>query len=236
MTNHSNHPTITLPLMIAYSDALLPTLMADNKQVPTITSDSETSQTNDPVSMPLLWAVENDSEAEQLNQQLNQQAKQTINKDRGNKNTKDTQANFEIGTLAQLNKQNVRQRYELGCFWLPTLTEEQLQQFIPTIMRYRDLYAAHLLIAIDNSLDLRAYGFTTFDIFEDKALALHLAKNDLDIDSLDTGSLETDSNNKTDSDSKITLWQFNLYDYKRLPNWLNNKYWANPDNWDKHRW
>ncbi len=227
MTNHSNHPTITLPLMIAYSDALLPTLMADNKQAPTITSASKTSQTNDPVSMPLLWAVENDSKAEQLNQQLrqqlNQQAKQTINKDRGNKNTKDTQANFEIGTLAQLNKQNVRQRYELGCFWLPTLTEEQLQQFIPTIMRYRDLYAAHLLIAIDNSLDLRAYGFTTFDIFEDKSLALHLAKNDLDIDSLDTGS-------------KMTLWQFNLYDYKRLPNWLNNKYWANPENWDKHRW
>ena len=33
-----------------------------------------------------------------------------------------------------------------------------------------------------------------------------------------------------------TLWQFNLYDYKQLPNWLNADYWANPENWDKHRW
>ena len=31
-------------------------------------------------------------------------------------------------------------------------------------------------------------------------------------------------------------WQFNLYDYKQRPDWLNAKYWANPENFDKYRW
>lgn len=34
----------------------------------------------------------------------------------------------------------------------------------------------------------------------------------------------------------VELWQFNLFDYKQLPDWLNSKFWANPENWDKFRW
>ena len=37
-------------------------------------------------------------------------------------------------------------------------------------------------------------------------------------------------------DSHIRLWQFNILAYKEVPDWLNSKYWANPQNWDKYRW
>lgn len=39
-----------------------------------------------------------------------------------------------------------------------------------------------------------------------------------------------------DADSGVTLQGFNLYDYKHRPDWLNAKYWANPELWDVYRW
>lgn len=32
------------------------------------------------------------------------------------------------------------------------------------------------------------------------------------------------------------LYHFDLYDYKRTPDWLNPRHWAHPELWDKHRW
>ncbi|GAC1371299.1 MAG: DUF6231 family protein [Aquirhabdus sp.] len=32
------------------------------------------------------------------------------------------------------------------------------------------------------------------------------------------------------------FWQFNILEYKQIPDWLNSKYWANPENWGKYRW
>jgi len=32
------------------------------------------------------------------------------------------------------------------------------------------------------------------------------------------------------------LWQFNILEYKEVPDWLNSKHWANPENWGKYRW
>lgn len=34
----------------------------------------------------------------------------------------------------------------------------------------------------------------------------------------------------------MALYHFDLYDYKRTPDWLNSRHWANPGLWDKHRW
>lgn len=34
----------------------------------------------------------------------------------------------------------------------------------------------------------------------------------------------------------LVLWQFNILSYKQVPDWLNSKYWANPENWNKYRW
>lgn len=32
------------------------------------------------------------------------------------------------------------------------------------------------------------------------------------------------------------LWQFNILEYKQVPDWLNSRYWANPENFGKYRW
>ena len=34
----------------------------------------------------------------------------------------------------------------------------------------------------------------------------------------------------------LALYRFDLYDYKPTPDWLNPRYWANPEMWDKARW
>lgn len=34
----------------------------------------------------------------------------------------------------------------------------------------------------------------------------------------------------------FALWQFNILNYKHVPDWFNSKYWANPENWNKYRW
>jgi hypothetical protein len=31
-------------------------------------------------------------------------------------------------------------------------------------------------------------------------------------------------------------WSFDIRHYKSVPDWLNPKYWANPENWEKYRW
>lgn len=36
--------------------------------------------------------------------------------------------------------------------------------------------------------------------------------------------------------NKAQVWQFNILEYKHIPDWFNAKFWANPQNWDKFRW
>ncbi|WP_372815093.1 DUF6231 family protein [Psychrobacter sp.] len=188
---------ITLPLLIDYVEALLPSLTIQ-ANVSTIieSTDNDTE---------LLWVVPDQNARLALKTLL--------------KNTRSPQ----ISTLLELNQRQLPERYELACFWLPTLSPELLQQYIPLLMRYRDLYAAHLLIALDDTLDLKAYGFTPFDILNEPSLEM----NNTD---------QTEQPLSVKPSASARLWQFNLYDYKQLPNWLNADYWANPENWGKHRW
>lgn len=188
---------ITLPLLIDYVEALLPSLTIQaNASTTTESTDNDTE---------LLWVVPDQNARLALKTLL--------------KNTRSPQ----ISTLLELNQRQLPERYELACFWLPTLSPELLQQYIPLLMRYRDLYAAHLLIALDDTLDLKAYGFTPFDILHEQSLEM----NNTD---------QTEQPSSAKSSASARLWQFNLYDYKQLPNWLNADYWANPENWGKHRW
>lgn len=188
---------ITLPLLIDYVEALLPSLTIQaNASTTTESTDNDTE---------LLWVVPDQNARLALKTLL--------------KNTRSPQ----ISTLLELNQRQLPERYELACFWLPTLSPELLQQYIPLLMRYRDLYAAHLLIALDDTLDLKAYGFTPFDILHEQSLEMN-----------NTEQKEQPSSAKSSASAR--LWQFNLYDYKQLPNWLNADYWANPENWGKHRW
>lgn len=201
MTTHTDkYSKITLPLLIEYVDALMPSLDSSlDKQAQTMAGQTD-----------LLWVAHDKTELSTLQTQLK---KNTHIKD----DNVSTEA-WHVSTLPELAKQHVLERYELACFWLPTLSQELLHQYIPTLMRYRDLYAAHLLVALDSSINLKPYGFTPFDILSEPSLDIS------DIESI------------TSSTVSATLWQFNLYDYKQLPNWLNADYWANPENWGKHRW
>ena len=188
---------LTLPLLIDYVEALLPSLTIQaNASTTTESTDNDTE---------LLWVVPDQNARLALKTLL--------------KNTRSPQ----ISTLLELNQRQLPERYELACFWLPTLSPEFLQQYIPLLMRYRDLYAAHLLIALDDTLDLKAYGFTPFDILNEPSLEMNTTE-------------QTEQPLSAKSSASARLWQFNLYDYKQLPNWLNADYWANPENWGKHRW
>lgn len=41
----------------------------------------------------------------------------------------------------------------------------------------------------------------------------------------------------TDADNReYRYYYFDLKTYKTVPDWLNPKFWANPQNWDKFRW
>ena len=188
---------ITLPLLIDYVEALLPSLTIQANASTTIESTNNDTE--------LLWVVPDQNARLALKTLL--------------KNTRSPQ----ISTLLELNQRQLPERYELACFWLPTLSPELLQQYIPLLMRYRDLYAAHLLIALDDTLDLKAYGFTPFDILNEPSLEMNTTD-------------QTEQPLSVKSSASARLWQFNLYDYKQLPNWLNADYWANPENWGKHRW
>ncbi len=188
---------ITLPLLIDYVEALLPSLTIQANASTTIESTDNNTE--------LLWVVPDQNARLALKTLL--------------KNTRSPQ----ISTLLELNQRQLPERYELACFWLPTLSPELLQQYIPLLMRYRDLYAAHLLIALDDTLDLKAYGFTPFDILNEPSLEMNTTD-------------QTEQPLSAKSSASARLWQFNLYDYKQLPNWLNADYWANPENWGKHRW
>ena len=188
---------ITLPLLIDYVEALLPSLTIQANASTTIESTNNDTE--------LLWVVPDQNARLALKTLL--------------KNTRSPQ----ISTLLELNQRQLPERYELACFWLPTLSPEFLQQYIPLLMRYRDLYAAHLLIALYDTLDLKAYGFTPFDILHEPSLEMNTTE-------------QTEQPLSVKSSASARLWQFNLYDYKQLPNWLNADYWANPENWGKHRW
>ena len=36
--------------------------------------------------------------------------------------------------------------------------------------------------------------------------------------------------------SDYWVYRYNIYDYKITPDWLNSRYWANPEQWDRERW
>ena len=41
---------------------------------------------------------------------------------------------------------------------------------------------------------------------------------------------------RSNAAQNLALWQFNILNYKHVPDWFNSKFWANPENWDKFRW
>lgn len=84
------------------------------------------------------------------------------------------------------------------------------------IQRCRDLFAKHCLVVQNLSepatgVDVVSFGFSR----------LH-----------EQPIVENDQDHHT----SYQVWQFNLFDYKHLPDWFNSKFWANPELWNKFRW
>lgn len=80
------------------------------------------------------------------------------------------------------------------------------------LQRCRDLFAKHSLVfhAENNPAQPSEFGFQYF--------------------------CQTPCQISQISKQNFNIYQFNLFDYKRLPDWLNSKFWANPEHWNKFRW
>lgn len=101
-----------------------------------------------------------------------------------------------------------QQRYDLAVIKLNDLELKQLSQPEKTqlIVKLRDLWAKRIVICADMA---------------DEKLLRALGFQQL----LNYQLSEQQA-----------LWLFNILSYKQVPDWLNAKYWANPENWDKYRW
>ena len=108
-----------------------------------------------------------------------------------------------------------------------TATSTSLTHRIST--RLRDLFAQHSLILTDEYTNLLAFGFVKMAL-PSLPTADVITKEAKDITSKDTSA------KKISIKDTLKIWQFNLYDYKPQPDWLNARYWANPENFDKYRW
>lgn len=111
-------------------------------------------------------------------------------------------------TIDEFSRLEFSQRYDLAIVVLENLATDQVNNAnASVIMSCRDLFARHCLVFAPCEQNLTAFGFTKFD-----------------------------SQKMTVDDCDYYAWQFNLFDYKHLPDWFNSRFWANPENWNKFRW
>lgn len=122
-------------------------------------------------------------------------------------------------------------RYVLGCFIDPICLS--LQDDIKTGDEISSLKNTHF----DTQLDSKVYNAIAIrlrDLFAEQSLLLtSIPAADMNLNNLGYVPVRVKSQ---DSSPNLVSWQFNLYDYKQRPDWLNAKYWANPENFDKYRW
>ena len=113
---------------------------------------------------------------------------------------------FNVSSFLNLPFQK---RYDLAIVMLDQPETQQLseQEKSQFLVKLRDLFAKRLVVVSQR---------------EDEKLLRALGFTQL----LD----------KTRYEADFVLWQFNILTYKHVPDWLNAKFWANPENWDKFRW
>lgn len=130
-------------------------------------------------------------------------------------------------TIEQFQNAAFDKRYTLGCFIDPT----GLNFTSPSAS------SESLLTEDDSATYTDRYGTMATklrDLFAEQSLLLtSVALSELNLTSLGYIPLTIETQNDM---PPLISWQFNLYDYKQRPDWLNAKYWANPENFDKYRW
>lgn len=127
---------------------------------------------------------------------------------------------WQLVPLSDFSEMPYNQQFDLAVL---LLTQPLAQSFNETvamvnstertvaIQRCRDLFARHSLIFAPPEQDFIAFGFSK------------IAHSSITI-------------SKTEQAGELLGWQFNLFDYKQLPDWFNSRFWANPENWNKFRW
>jgi len=84
------------------------------------------------------------------------------------------------------------------------------------LAKLRDLHARRLIVAVSSDQrKTRAHRWQETDLL---AYGLHLRAR------------------HTGEDKPIQLFEFDISNYKTTPDWLNSKYWAHPELFDKYRW
>lgn len=126
------------------------------------------------------------------------------------------------------------QRYNLGCFIDPSfLSNDPTALTDSSTVNNRQPHRANTYQDAYQK-DYQSVAIRLRDLFAEQCLFLTYASSSkLKLNSLGyiPITIETEDNL-----SALVSWQFNLYDYKQRPDWLNAKYWANPENFDKYRW
>lgn len=118
---------------------------------------------------------------------------------------------WQYCSLSEVLNLPFRQRYDLALVNLikhSNILASNHGQMEHALVRLRDLFAKKVMVIADPSIakQLRALGFN--QVLNGLPSELHA----------------------------VQLWQFNILTYKQVPDWLNARFWANPDNWDKFRW
>lgn len=123
------------------------------------------------------------------------------------------QAKFDQ-TIIYFNNDNLDQIADLGIFdfvlikgLLEKINKEKAENLIAQM---RDVHARQLLLIINNNCELKV----------NNLIRLGLRK-----------VAEIDQN-----DQFFEAWYFALESYKKVPDWLNNRFWANPELYEKYRW
>lgn len=101
-------------------------------------------------------------------------------------------------------------RWPLACLFQPCINKAQLTRLLA---RLRDLHADRV-IHIDDT--------TQWSLAD--SLALGFSQRGNLADPVNSG------------DEPLQVYEFDLHCYKPAPDWLNARHWANPEQWDKHRW
>lgn len=123
-------------------------------------------------------------------------------------------------SLAEFTDAPFNRRYTLGCL---------IQPFDPDIALASHETQTQPTLAIYNPIAIRLR-----DLFAEQSLLLtYMPSSELNFSSLGYIPLTIETAEELPN---FISWQFNLYDYKQRPDWLNAKYWANPENFDKYRW
>lgn len=105
---------------------------------------------------------------------------------------------------------------------------------LPFTQRY-DLAVVNLLRQTDINNDTQSIDNALVrlrDLFARKVIVLAAATQQKQLRALGFQQLQ----DILPVESTVHIWQFNILNYKHVPDWFNSKFWANPENWNKYRW